>query len=199
MVRLKDLYENKTVPALMKEFNYKNKMDVPRLEKVVINVGMGDMAHQKDLLDPIRDELASISGQRPALTRAKKSVSNFKIREGVPLGYKVTLRKERMYEFLDRLINFVIPRIRDFRGISRTAFDKQGNYTLGVKEQTVFPEIVLDKIPVTHGMDICIVTSAKTKEESMSLLAGLGMPFAKEKIADEAGSEQGKQKREEDK
>jgi large subunit ribosomal protein L5 len=190
MVRLKEAYEKEIVPALMKEFSYKNKMNVPRLEKIVINVGMGDMAHQKDLVDPIRDELALIAGQKPALTRAKKAVSNFKIREGVPLGYKVTLRKDRMYEFLDRLINFVIPRIRDFRGISRTAFDQQGNYTLGVKEQTIFPEIVLDKVPVTHGMDISIVTTAKSKEEGLSLLLGFGMPFAKERNAEEEAAEQ---------
>ena len=179
MARLKEDYEKNIVPKLMEEFGYKNKMDVPRLEKIVVNVGMGAMAHQKELIDPIRDELAILTGQRPALTRSKKSISNFKIRDGAAVGYKVTLRKVIMYEFLDRLVNFVIPRIRDFRGVSRTAFDKSGNYTLGIKEQTIFPELELDKIPVTHGMDICFVTTAKTKEESMSLLEGFGMPFAK--------------------
>lgn len=179
MARLKDEYEKNIVPHLMEKFGHKNKMDVPRLEKVVINVGMGEMAHQKDLVDSIRDEIALIAGQRPALARAKKSISNFKIRDGVPVGYKVTLRRARMYEFVDRLINFVIPRIRDFRGVSSTAFDQNGNYTLGVREQTIFPELELDKIPVAHGMDICFVTSAKTKEEARSLLEGFGMPFAK--------------------
>ena len=179
MARLKEVYEKEIIPALMEKFGYKNKMQVPRLEKIVINVGMGEMANQKDLIDPIRDELATIAGQKPVVTKAKKSISNFKIRDGAIVGYKVTLRKERMYEFLDRLINFVIPRIRDFRGVSLTAFDAKGNYTLGVKEQTIFPEIVLDKIPVTHGMDICFVNNAKNKEEGKSLLEGFGMPFAK--------------------
>lgn len=179
MARLKDIYEKEIIPGLMEKFGYKNKMEVPHLEKIVVNVGMGQMAHQKDLIDPMRNEIAAITGQRPALARAKKSISNFKIRAGVPVGYKVTLRKKRMYEFLDRLINFVIPRIRDFRGVSRTAFDRQGNYTLGIKEQTIFPELELDKVPLTHGMDICFVTVSKTKEESMGLLEAFGMPFAK--------------------
>ncbi len=179
MAMLKDEYEKNIAPAMMEEFGYKNRMQVPRLEKIVINVGMGEMAHQKDLIEPIRDELAVIAGQRPALTRARKSISNFKIRDGAPVGYKVTLRAGRMYDFLERLINFVIPRIRDFRGVSSTAFDRQGNYTLGVKEQTVFPELELDKIPITHGMDICFVTTARTKEEAYSLLQGFGMPFAR--------------------
>jgi len=179
MARLKDEYEKNITAALVEKFGYKNKMEVPRLEKIVVNVGMGEMAHQKDLIDSIRDEIAQLIGQRPTLRRSKKSISNFKIRDGVPVGYKVTLRKIRMYEFLDRLVNFVIPRIRDFRGVSRTSFDQQGNYTLGIKEQTIFPELELDKIPVTHGMDISFVTTARTKEEAMSLLEGLGMAFAK--------------------
>jgi len=179
MARLREEYENKIVSALMEKFGYKNKMDVPRLSKIVVNVGMGEMAQQKDLIESTRDELAVLTGQRPALTRSKKSISNFKIRDGAPVGYKVTLRKERMYEFLDRLINFVIPRIRDFRGVSRTAFDRQGNYTLGIKEQTIFPELELDKVAVTHGMDISFVSSAATKEETKSLLESFGMPFAK--------------------
>ena len=177
--KIKELYDKKIVPSLTEKFGYKNRMQVPHLEKIVINIGMGEMAHQKDLIEPIRDELAAIAGQRPALTRSKKSISNFKIRDGAPVGYKVTLRKVRMYEFLDRLINFVIPRIRDFRGVSRTGFDQNGNYTLGIKEQVIFPELELDKIPATHGMDICFVTTAKTKEEAMGLLEGFGMPFAK--------------------
>ncbi|MFH1877919.1 MAG: 50S ribosomal protein L5 [Candidatus Omnitrophota bacterium] len=179
MARLKEVYQKEIVPALTSKFGYKNTMQVPKLDKIVINVGMGEMAHQKDLVDPLRDEIAAMAGQKPVICIAKKSVSNFKIREGVPVGVKATLRKERMYEFLDRLINFVIPRIRDFRGVSRSAFDQQGNYTLGIKEQTIFPELDLDKIPVAHGLDICIVTTAKTKEESMCLLEAFGMPFTK--------------------
>lgn len=179
MARLKELYEKTIIPELMKAFEHKNKMDVPRLEKIVINVGLGKMAHQKDLIDSVRKEIAVFAGQKPALTRSKKSISNFKIRDGAPVGYKVTLRKKRMYEFLDRLINFVIPRIRDFRGVTLTAFDRQGNYTLGIKEQTIFPELELDKIPVAHGMDVCFVTTAKTREECKGLLEGFGMPFAK--------------------
>ncbi len=179
MVRIKEQYEKEIVPQLMEKFGYKNRMQVPRMDKIVINVGMGAMAHQKDLIEPIREELATIAGQRPALAKAKKSVSNFKIRDGAPVGYKVTLRRVRMYEFLDRLINFVIPRIRDFRGVSATAFDQNGNYTLGIKEQVIFPELELDKLPVAHGMDICIVTTAKTKEEARGLLEGFGMPFVK--------------------
>ncbi len=179
MARLKEIYEKEIISELMSKFGYSNRMQVPKIVKVVVNVGMGAMAHQKDLIDPVRNELAAITGQKPRLTRSKKSISNFKIREGVPVGYKVTLRKEKMYEFLDRVINFVIPRIKDFRGVSRNAFDQGGNYTLGLKEQTIFPEIELDKIPISHGMDICIVTTAKTKEEAMGLLEGFGMPFAK--------------------
>ncbi len=179
MIRLKDEYENRIIPALMERFGFKNKMEVPRLEKIVINVGIGEMAHQKDLIEPIRNELATISGQRPALTRAKKSISNFKIRDGSPVGYKVTLRGKRMYEFLDRLINFVIPRIRDFRGVPKGSFDQHGNYTLGIKEQVIFPELELDKIPMTHGMDVCFVTTADNKDEAYALLESFGMPFAK--------------------
>ena len=179
MARLKETYEKEIIPELMKRFGYSNKMQVPRIEKIVVNVGMGEMAHQKDLIEPIRNELAAITGQRPRLTRSKKDISNFKVRAGAPVGYKVTLRKEKMYEFLDRVINFVIPRIRDFRGVSRNAFDQAGNYALGIKEQTIFPELELDKIPVSHGLDVCIVTSAKTKEEAMGLLEEFGMPFTK--------------------
>ncbi|MFH1394532.1 MAG: 50S ribosomal protein L5 [Candidatus Omnitrophota bacterium] len=179
MARLKDAYEKTIISELMEKFGYKNKMDVPRLVKIVVNVGAGEMAHQKDLIDPMQKEIAVITGQKPALTRSRKSISNFKIRDGAPVGYKVTLRKKRMYEFLDRLINFVIPRIRDFRGVSNTAFDQHGNYTLGIKEQTIFPELELDKVPMTHGMDVCFVTTAKTKEEGKTLLECFGMPFMK--------------------
>ncbi|MFH1665603.1 MAG: 50S ribosomal protein L5 [Candidatus Omnitrophota bacterium] len=179
MARLKEEYEKKIVPALTEKFGYRNRMDVPRLEKIVVNVGMGEMSQQKDLIEPVREELAEITGQRPALTKSKKSISNFKLRAGMPVGYKVTLRGARMYEFLDRLINFVIPRIRDFRGVSRTAFDQHGNYSMGVKEQTIFPELILDKVSVTHGMDVCFVTTAKTAKECYSLLENFGMPFVK--------------------
>ncbi|MBU0682926.1 MAG: 50S ribosomal protein L5 [Candidatus Omnitrophota bacterium] len=179
MARLKDTYEKKVIFELMETFGYKNKMDVPRLIKIVVNVGAGEMAHQKDLIEPLQKEIAAITGQKPALTKSRKSISNFKIRDGAPVGYKVTLRKVRMYEFLDRLINFVIPRIRDFRGVSNTAFDQHGNYTLGIKEQTIFPELELDKVPMTHGMDISFVTTAKTKEEGKALLKCFGMPFTK--------------------
>jgi len=179
MARLKDDYMNEIVPKLQERFGYKNKMEVPRFDKIVINVGMGDMAHEKELVEKVRDELGVIAGQRPALRRAKKSVSNFKIRDGSPVGYKVTLRGVRMYEFLDRLINFCIPRIRDFRGVPRTGFDRQGNYTLGIKEQTIFPELDLDKVPRTHGMDVCMVTTANTKEEAEALLEAFGMPFTR--------------------
>jgi len=179
MARLKETYENEIVQDLMKRFGHKNRMDVARLTKIVVNVGMGEMAHQKDLIEPIRDELATITGQRPLITKSKKSISNFKIRSGVPVGMKVTLRRERMYEFLDRLVNFVIPRIRDFRGVPRTSFDQNGNYSLGIREQTIFPELELDKLPMTHGMDICFVTTAKTNEEALALLEDFGMPFAK--------------------
>ncbi len=179
MARLRELYEKEIIEKLVKEFSFTNKMQVPRLQKIVLNVGLGEMAHQKDLIDSVRDEIAMLTGQRPMLTKSRKSISNFKIRDGAPVGYKVTLRGERMYEFMDRLINFVIPRIRDFRGVSRNAFDKNGNYTLGVKEQTIFPELELDKLPIVHGMDISFVTTANNKEGCMRLLEEFGMPFAK--------------------
>ena len=179
MVRYAEEYKKEIIPRLMKKFGYSNPMQAPKITKVVVNVGMGAMAQEKDLVEKVRDEMAIITGQRPRLTRSRISISNFKIRDGAPVGYKTTLRGVRMYEFLDRLINFCIPRIRDFRGVSSTAFDQNGNYTLGVKEQTIFPELDLNKIPRTHGMDICIVTTAKTKEESKELLEAFGMPFEK--------------------
>ncbi len=179
MARLREEYEKNIVPKLMEEHGYRNRMEVPRLEKIVVNVGLGEMAHQKELIEPVRNEIAAITGQRPVITKSKKAISNFKIRQGVPVGLKVTLRRARMYEFMDRLINFVIPRIRDFRGVPPASFDQNGNYTLGIKEQAIFPEIELDKMPMTHGMDISFVTTAKTKEEAMDLLVKFGMPFAK--------------------
>ncbi len=177
MSRLQEEYKSKIVPELKEKLGLKNSMQVPKIEKVVVNVGMGEMSQDKDLISKVREELAIITGQTPKLTRSRLSISNFKIREGAPVGYKVTLRGVRMYEFLDRLINFCIPRIRDFRGISRKSFDSNGNYTLGIKEQTIFPELDLDKIPMSHGMDISIVTSAKEKETAMALLEAFGMPF----------------------
>ncbi|MBF0215397.1 MAG: 50S ribosomal protein L5 [Candidatus Omnitrophica bacterium] len=179
MASLIDVYKDAAVKNLMQKFKYKNVMQVPRIKKIVVNVGMGAMAHEKELVELVREELSIITGQKPMLARSKKAISNFKIREGVPVGYKVTLRGKRMYEFLYKLINFCIPRIRDFRGVSRTAFDGDGNYTLGVKEQSIFPELDVNKVAKSHGMDICIVTSAGTKEESFALLEELGMPFSK--------------------
>jgi len=179
MARLQEEYLNAIRYKLKDELGCKNLMMVPKLEKIVVNIGMGDMAHEKDLVDSVRQELATITGQRPVLTKARNAISNFKIRKDSPVGFKVTLRGTRMYEFLDRLVNFCIPRIRDFRGVPRTSFDGRGNYTLGIKEQTIFPELDLDKIPRTHGMDICIVMTAKTDEEAMKLLEAFGMPFVK--------------------
>lgn len=179
MTRFKEEYQKTIIPALSEKFGYKNVFQVPVLKKIVINIGMGDMAHQKDLIESIRDELATISGQRPLLRKSKIAISNFKIRDGAPVGYKVTLRRDRMYEFLDKLINFVIPRIRDFRGVSSNAFDQRGNYTLGVKDQVIFPELEPDKSPCTHGMDISFVSTATSKDEGFALLEAFGMPFAK--------------------
>lgn len=179
MARLKKRYEKAILPELKNSLGYENLMQVPRLEKVVINVGLGELAHDKDLIKPVREDLATITGQRPLITRSKKSIANFNIREGAPVGFKVTLRRRRMYEFIDRLINFIIPRIRDFRGVSNKAFDQNGNYTLGLKDQSVFPELDLDKIKISHGMDICFVTTANSSEEAKELLKSFGMPFAR--------------------
>lgn len=184
MVRLLEEYKTNIVPRMTKKFGYTSSMQVPRLKKIVVNIGMGEMAHEKELIESVREELAIITGQRPALRISKKSISNFKIRQGSPVGYMVTLRGARMYEFLDRLVNFCMPRIRDFRGVPTTSFDQGGNYSLGIKEQTIFPELDLDKIPRAHGMDICLVTSAKTKEETMELLEAFGMPFASKQKKD---------------
>ncbi len=175
--RLRDLYRNEVVPRMMKEFSYANPMQVPRVERVVLNVGMGEAIQDVKLLDSAVAELALITGQKPVVTRAKKAIAGFKVRQGMPIGAKVTLRGSRMYEFLDRLLNVGLPRIRDFRGVSPKAFDGRGNYTFGLKEQLTFPEIKYDDVAAIHGMDITIVTSAQRNDEAKSLLTHMGMPF----------------------
>ncbi|MBS0149812.1 MAG: 50S ribosomal protein L5 [Nitrospira sp.] len=175
--RLRDTYEQQVVPALMKEFGYKNVMQVPKLERVVLNVGMGEAIQNVKLLESAVTELGMITGQKPVVTRAKKAIAGFKLRQGLPIGAKVTLRSRRMYEFFDRLVTLALPRIRDFRGISPKAFDGRGNYTLGLKEQLIFPEIKYDEVASIHGMDITVVTTAKTNDEGKALLKHLGMPF----------------------
>jgi len=179
MTHLKDKYIKETIPALMKHFDYKNVNMVPRLEKISVNMGVGIATQNKAILDNAVKDMTQITGRKPIITKAKKSISNFKLRQGMPIGCKVTLRGEIMYEFLDRLISIVIPRIRDFRGISAKSFDGRGNYTFGIKEQTVFPEIEYDKIDAIRGMDITIVTTADSDEEGKELLGSLGMPFRK--------------------
>jgi large subunit ribosomal protein L5 len=175
--RLKERYRQSVVPALMKQFAYKNPMQVPRLEKVVINVGMGQAIQNAKLLESAVSELTLITGQRPVVTRAKKSISGFKLRQGMAIGCKVTLRGERMFEFLDRFFNVALARIRDFKGVSAKSFDGRGNYTLGLKEQLLFPEIKYDEVTSTHGMDITIATTARSNDEGKALLGLLGMPF----------------------
>ena len=177
MARLKKLYNEEIIPALSKKFKYKNKMQVPKLEKIVINMGTGDALTNPKFLDAAMGDLASIVGQKPAITKAKKSISNFKLRAGMSVGCRVTLRREKMFEFFDRLVNVTIPRIRDFRGVLIRSFDGRGNYTLGVSEHIVFPEIDYDSVEKIRGMDITVVTTAKTDEEGMELLKLLGMPF----------------------
>ena len=177
--RLKEVYKNEIVDAMMKKFNYKNIMEVPKLEKVVINMGVGEAKENAKVLETAVKDLETIAGQKAVLTKAKKSVANFKIREGMAIGCKVTLRGERMYEFVDRLINLSLPRVRDFRGVNPNAFDGRGNYALGIKEQLIFPEIEYDKVDKVRGMDIIFVTTAKTDEEARELLSLLGAPFAK--------------------
>ena len=179
MARYKDIYVKEVAPALMKKFNYKSVMQIPKLDKIVINVGCGDAKDNAKVIDNVMAEIALITGQKPIATVAKKAVANFKIREGMKLGVKVTLRGERMYEFLDRLFNFALPRVRDFKGINPNAFDGRGNYALGLKEQLIFPEIEYDKIEKIRGMDICFVTTANTDEEARELLKLFGAPFAK--------------------
>ncbi len=177
MARLKELYSKEIIPQLMKEFGYKSIMQVPKLEKVVINMGLGEAIQNIKILDSAAEELAAISGQKAVITKAKKSIASFKLRQGMPIGCMVTLRKERMFEFLDRLMNISLPRVRDFKGISPKGFDGRGNYSLGIKEQLIFPEINYDKVEKIKGLNISIVTTAKTDEEGRALLKGLGMPF----------------------
>ena len=179
MNRLKEKYQTEIVPSLMKQFNYSSIMQVPKIEKVVVNIGVGDAIQNSKFMDEAVEELAAITGQAPVITKARKSIANFKVREGLPIGCKVTLRGEKMYEFLDKLFNISLPRVRDFRGVSDTAFDGRGNYTLGVKEQIIFPEIDFDKVNRTRGMDIVIVTTAESNDEAKALLTDLGMPFVK--------------------
>ncbi|KAJ52236.1 large subunit ribosomal protein L5 [Clostridium tetanomorphum] len=176
--RLQEKYEKEVVTALMEKFGYQNIMEVPKLEKIVINMGVGEAKENQKILESAVSDLTIITGQKPVLTRAKKSIANFKIRENMPIGCKVTLRKQKMYEFADKLMNIALPRVRDFRGISDKSFDGRGNYSLGVKEQLIFPEIEYDKIDKVRGMDIIFVTTAKTDEEARELLRFLGMPFA---------------------
>ena len=179
MARLKTMYSADVAPALMKKFNYKSVMQIPKIDKIVINVGCGEARDNPKAVDAIVGDIGKITGQKPVVCLAKKSVANFKLREGMPNGVKVTLRGERMYEFLDRLFNFALPRVRDFRGINPNSFDGRGNYSLGVKEQLIFPEIEYDKIDKVRGMDICIVTTAATDEEARELLSLMGAPFEK--------------------
>lgn len=177
MPRLQDKYNNEVVKAMMEKFNYKNVMEVPKLEKIVINMGVGEAKENAKALESAVSDLQIISGQKPIITRAKKSVANFKLRENMPIGAKVTLRKQMMYEFADKLMNIALPRVRDFHGVSNKAFDGRGNYSLGIKEQLIFPEIEYDKIDKVRGMDIIFVTTANTDEEARELLKCLGMPF----------------------
>ncbi|KGM45189.1 50S ribosomal protein L5 [Neobacillus niacini] len=179
MNRLKEKFVKEVTPALMSKFNYKSVMQVPQLDKIVINMGVGDAVANAKALDNAVEELATITGQKPVVTRAKKSIAGFRLREGMPIGAKVTLRGERMYQFLDKLVSVSLPRVRDFRGVSKKSFDGRGNYTLGVKEQLIFPEIDYDKVSKVRGMDIVIVTTANTDEEARELLTQFGMPFQK--------------------
>ena len=179
MARLKDYYVDTVAPALMKKFNYKSVMEIPKLDKVIVNVGTGEAISNSKVIDAIVNDITQITGQKPVICRAKKSVANFKLREGMPIGVKVTLRRENMYEFVDKLFNVAFPRVRDFRGINPNSFDGRGNYSTGIKEQLIFPEIEYDKIDKVRGMDINFITTAKTDEEAKELLSLLGAPFAK--------------------
>lgn len=177
MARLKEYYSKEVAPALIKEFNYKNKMQAPRMVKIIVNMGLGDAIQNIKILENAAQELSMIVGQKPVVTKAKKSIATFKLRKGMPIGCVVTLRQDRMYEFFDRLVNVAIPRIRDFRGISSKSFDGRGNFSMGIKEQFIFPEVDFDKIEKVTGMNITIVTSAKTDEEARALLKRMGVPF----------------------
>ncbi len=179
MARLKDYYKNDVAPALMKKFSYKSVMQIPKLDKIVINVGAGEAKDNAKVIDAIMTDISAITGQKPMVCKARKSVANFKLREGMNIGVKVTLRGDRMYEFLDRLFNIALPRVRDFRGINPNSFDGRGNYNMGIKEQLIFPEIDYDKIDKVRGMDICFVTTAQTDEEARELLSLMGAPFAR--------------------
>ena len=179
MARMKDFYKSEVAPALMEKFGYKSTMQIPKLDKIVVNVGCGEAKDNSKVVDAIVKDIETITGQHPTICRARKSVANFKLREGVTIGVKVTLRGDRMYEFLDRLFNVALPRVRDFRGINPNAFDGRGNYNMGLKEQLIFPEIEFDKIDKVRGMDICFVTTATTDEEGRELLRLMGAPFAK--------------------
>lgn len=179
MSRLKDMYKNEIVDAMIKKFGYKNIMEVPKIDKIVVNMGVGEAKENPKVLEAAVADMEKITGQHAVITKAKKSIANFKIREGQSIGCKTTLRGEKMYEFLDRLVNLALPRVRDFRGVSANAFDGRGNYTLGIKEQIIFPEIEYDKIDKVRGMDIIIVTTAKTDEEARELLRLFNMPYAK--------------------
>ena len=179
MSRIKEQYQNVVVPELMKEFDYKSVMQVPKVEKIVVNMGLGDAVLNPKVVEDAVNELTLITGQKPVITKARKSISNFKLREGMIVGAKVTLRGEKMYYFLDKLISIALPRVRDFRGISKDSFDGRGNYTLGVREQLIFPEIRFDDVKKVRGMDIVVVTTAKTDQEGRALLSHLGMPFKK--------------------
>ena len=178
MARLRDFYKAEVAPALMKEFGYKSVMQIPKLDQIVVNVGVGEAKENSKAIESVMADIALITGQKPVPTYAKKSVANFKLREGMKIGVKVTLRGEKMYEFMDRLFNFALPRVRDFKGINPNAFDGRGNYALGLKEQLIFPEIEYDKVDKVRGMDICFVTTANTDEEAKALLTKMGAPFA---------------------
>lgn len=177
--RMKRKYQEQAIAALMKEYQYGNPMEVPRLQKVTVNMGLGEAVQNGKLIEVAAAELATITGQKPVITRAKKSIAGFKLREGMPIGAKVTLRKSRMWEFVDRLISLALPRVRDFRGLSPKAFDGRGNYTLGIREQIIFPDVNYDAVDKIHGMNVTFVTSAKTDEQARTLLRALGMPFRK--------------------
>jgi len=179
LARLKETYQNEIVDAMMKKFGYKNVMQVPKLAKIVVNMGVGEAKENAKILDAAMSELSIITGQKAVMTRAKNSIANFKLREGMPIGCKVTLRGDKMYEFLDRLVNLALPRVRDFRGVNPNAFDGRGNYALGIKEQLIFPEIEYDKVDKVRGMDVIVVTTAETDEEARELLTQFGMPFKK--------------------
>lgn len=177
--RMREFYNKEVVPAMIKKFSYKNVMEVPKIEKIVINMGVGEAKDNPKVLESAVADLTTISGQKPVITKARKSIANFKIREGMPIGCKVTLRGDKMYDFADRLISLALPRVRDFRGVAANSFDGRGNYSLGIKEQLIFPEISYDKIDKVRGMDVIFVTTAKTDEEAKELLTLMGMPFAK--------------------